>query len=168
MKNKFSCILTIIFLLFLQIVNAQNNIIGRWSITDLRADDFPQGMIAYLTQNSFNSFLKEKKLTAADSAEVKVIVKESWAEIMSGTFFQFNPDGTCTFSAEKGSLLKAKYKLIEKENTIILTINKNQQYEGDMVSIKGKEKLKLYYSFEDEELRLDWDEGNTRFYLKKD
>lgn len=172
MRQVYSATLLIVLIIFgSQYCYCQKEkISGRWQITDFKTEDFPGGYVGEIQKNAFEQQANskpDKKLSAADSAEVKEIIKETYNESVGIAYFEFNPDGSGIINLGTETHINGKYKIKDNENSIVFTPNKNQKYDGEFITIKGKEKLVFTYSFEKDELIMDLKEENTVFYLKK-
>jgi hypothetical protein len=160
----------------------KEKLVGRWTPVRIVMPQQPEGMdiewaektlYAEVKKNA-DSLGRELKLKAEDSAKVKETAKEILNEVFKEIYFRFNPDKTCYWNFGKlldeteyaGINVKGKYKIDEDAGSMIVTANKTQAAGGKEINTK-KDKVTFYFSFKNEQLRLEMDDGTVVFYLVK-
>jgi hypothetical protein len=160
----------------------KEKITGRWKPVRIVMDKQPGGMdIEWAEKTMFEAIKKradstgrEMSLDDGDSAEVKQTAKKILDEIFQNIYFRFNPDNSCYWNfgnlvegtAYEGVNVKAKYKVKKKAMSITFTNDKTQTISGAQKKTYS-DKLTFYYSFKNDQLRLEMDDGSMIFYLIK-
>lgn len=111
---------------------------------------------------------QQVKLSPQDSLDLQKKASDFIRDELGNLYFQFNPDMTCVMFIEKGTVAKGSYKIKESENSLTFILKKDQKVDGEVVKTNGKEKQKFFYSFNNDLLSLDSDDGAMRFLLKKE
>jgi hypothetical protein len=163
---------------------AQNDkLVGRWTPVRIVMPQQPEGMDIEWAEKALYAEVKKNadsagkiiNMNAADSAKLRATAKEVINEVFKEIYFRFNPDKTCYWNFGKlldetefaGLNVKGKYKIDEDAGSMVVTADKTQLAAGKEIKIK-KDKIAFYYSFNQEQLRLEMDDGTVIFYLVKE
>ncbi len=153
----------------------KDKLTGHWKIIMTATDETGELDANYFEQAVYKGVKAKRdsagtKIDAEDSAAVKKVAKEAIDEFYSKLYLQLNPDETCVWnfkSIEDGALIKGKYKINEDQNSLTLIMNKDQSFLAKDEKIKGR-KIVFYYTFKDNVLRLNSDDGTLRIHCTKD
>jgi hypothetical protein len=180
---KTALLIAIFLIAVIKIPAQKDKLVGRWTPVRIAMPRQPEGMdiewaekalYAEVKKNA-DSVGKKINMTAVDSANLRATAKEVLNEVFKEIYFRFNSDKTCYWNFGKlldeteyaGINVKGKYKIDEDAGSMFVTADKTQVAAGKEIKLK-KDKVIFYYSFKNDQLRLEMGDGTVVFYLVKE
>jgi len=181
--NKPAYLAIMVFITVTKIPAQKDKLVGRWTPVRIVMSQHPEGMdiewaekalYAEVKKNA-DSVGKKINMNAEDSANLRATAKEVLNDVFKEIYFRFNSDKTCYWNFGKlldeteyaGINIKGKYKLDEDAGSMLVSADKTQIAAGKEIKLK-KDKVIFYYSFKNDQLRLEMDDGTVVFYLVKE